>query len=135
MSPLVYVAGPFSAPTREGVERNIERAVLVGIEIARLGACPVIPHANTAHPEFERCQPYEFWLSATRELMFRCDVVLMLDGWERSNGATLEHERALEVGMPVAPNLEALEEWLQLWRQLQGWKVKWQPRSVAKCTC
>jgi hypothetical protein len=64
--PLVYIAGPFSAPTREGVEANIAAAVQVGLDVAALGACPVVPHSNTAHPEFELLQGYEFWIAATK---------------------------------------------------------------------
>src|SRR5687767_6886277 len=44
---LVYVAGSFSAPTRAGVEANIHAAALRGLEVAKLGACPMIPHCNT----------------------------------------------------------------------------------------
>lgn len=111
--PLVYIASPFSAPTRVGVEVNIERAVWVGIELARLGVMPVIPHANTAHPEFERCQPYEFWLAGTLELMRRCDAVVMVKGWKRSRGARAEYEEAIARGMPVFFTLQELQAWLK----------------------
>ena len=111
--PLVYVAGAFSAPTPKGVVRNIERAVAVGIEIARLGACPVIPHSNTAHPEFNRCQSYDFWCAATLGLMRRCDAVVMVEGWERSRGATAERADALSRGMPVHHTLKELQDWMK----------------------
>lgn len=75
---LVYVAGPFSAPTRAGVDVNIARAVAVGLEVAKLDLTPWIPHANTAHPEFEKIQPYPFWISGTTEMLRRCDAMIMV---------------------------------------------------------
>ncbi len=99
---LVYVAGPFSAKTREGIEANIRRAEDVGIEIARGGDFPVIPHANTARPEFERVQDYPFWIEGTLELMRRCDEVVMVPGWEDSKGARGERTEALAMGLPVS---------------------------------
>lgn len=110
---LVYVAGPFSSSTRDGVEANIRAAEDVGIEVARIGACPVIPHANTSRPEFEQLQPYEFWIEATRLLMIRCDAVLMMQNWEKSTGATDERALALELKMPVFYTIEELKLWLE----------------------
>lgn len=115
--PLVYVAGPFSAPDRAGVEKNIEDAVRVGIEIARLGVMPVIPHANTADPWFARVQPYEFWCTGTLELMRRCDAVVMVKGWKRSRGARAEYEEAIARGMPVFFTLQELQAWLDTKRE------------------
>lgn len=53
---MVYIAGPFSAKTRDGVDLNIRRAVDLGLSVAAAGAFPVIPHSNTAHPDFEKLQ-------------------------------------------------------------------------------
>lgn len=87
---LVYVAGPFSAPTREGVEANIRRAVDLAVEVAKLGAYPVIPHSNTADPRFEHVQPYQFWIEATMALLRPCEALITVPGWEKSSGARNE---------------------------------------------
>lgn len=108
---IVYVAGPFSAPTREGIEANIMTASLAGIEVARLGFCPLVPHANTAHPLFEKVQPYRFWIEATTELLRRCDAALFIEGWNRSSGATGEHREAERLGIPRFYQLDELERW------------------------
>jgi hypothetical protein len=63
--PIVYIAGPFSGATRADVERNIASAELAGLAVARMGAFPFIPHANTRHPAFEEAQPYDFWIAGT----------------------------------------------------------------------
>lgn len=110
---LVYIAGPFSAQTREGVELNIQLAVRVGLDVARLGAFPVIPHANTAHPDFEQLQPYSFWIDGTVELLRRCDVVLMVPGWEASGGASKERLTALAMFKPVFLTFEEFEAWFE----------------------
>lgn len=98
---LIYVAGKFSAPTREGVDANIRAAELVGLEVAKLGGYPVIPHANTAHPEFERVQPYQFWIDATKAMLCMCEALMLVEGWEHSSGARGERLVAEERGMPV----------------------------------
>ena len=114
---LIYCAGPFSAPDRAGVEANILRMSLLGVEVAKLGACPMIPHANTAHPEFETVQPYQFWIAATLEQLRRCDAALCAEDWQRSSGARGENAEAIRLGMPVFYSLGELAAWL---RELKG---------------
>lgn len=98
--PLIYIAGKFSAPMRDGVEANIRHAVSWAIEVAKLGGMPVTPHANTAHPDFETVQPYPFWIAGTMALLRRCDAILMIPGWEDSSGARGERAEASRL-MPV----------------------------------
>lgn len=124
---LVYIAGPFS-PTkaqlalfgkavtkymaRRCVEENILRAKLLGVKVAKLGACPMIPHANTDHPDFEEVQPYQFWIEATKEQLRRCDAVLFAEDWEESSGARGENEVAIEESIPRFFSLNDLAGWL-----------------------
>lgn len=110
---LVYVAGRFSAPTREGVEANILAAALVGIEVAKLGAAPVVPHSNTSHPDYEHVQPYQFWIESTLELMRRCNAVVLVAGWEESSGARGEVAEAQRLGLPVFRSVAELAAWLR----------------------
>jgi len=110
---LVYVAGPFSAKVRTGVEENIGRATRLGLEVAKLGACPMIPHANTQHPDFEHVQPYQFWIDATAEQLRRCDAVIFTDDWERSSGARSENELAIAHEIPRFFHLADLAGWLE----------------------
>jgi hypothetical protein len=109
---LVYIAGPFSARTREGVELNIARAVALGVEVARLGAMPVCPHANTSHPEYERVQPYSFWIEGTMLLLRKCDAVMLVPGWENSKGACCEYDDAFQRNVPIFDALGDLDRWL-----------------------
>ena len=108
----VYVAGPFSAKTREGVEANILAAQLLGVEVAKLGAYPVIPHANTSHPDFEVVQPYAFWIEGTMWQLRQCDAVMLTPNWESSSGARGEVADAQARGVPVFTSLDDLKAWL-----------------------
>ena len=109
--PLVYVAGPYSAPDRAGVEANILRATACGIELARIGCMPVVPHANTSHAAYEQAQPYQFWIDGTMRLLRACDCVMLVPGWEESKGARGEKAEAERLGIPVYWALWAVENW------------------------
>lgn len=81
----VYVAGPYRGPNRWVVHQNIQLAEALGMQVACLGAVPVIPH--TMYSAFDGTITNEFWLEATLELLRRCDALLLVPGWERSVGA------------------------------------------------
>ena len=108
---LIYVAGPYRAALPYQIQTNIHRAWRLGVEVAKLGAMPVIPHANTAH--MDGLQSDDFWLEATLQLMRRCDAVLVTPDWERSFGARGEVEEAKRLGIPVFYGLSTLEGWLR----------------------
>lgn len=111
---LVYVAGPFSAPEPRCSFDVAFHACAVGLEVAKLGACPWIPHANTALPEFEKVQPYQFWIDATELQRQKCDALLTLEGWEKSSGARKEVAAARASGQPVFHRLQDLSKWLEV---------------------
>jgi len=106
--PLVYIAGPYRAPTRFETEANIHAAESYGIEVAKMGAYPVIPHANT-RGYFEDTQPDHFWLRATLRLMAKCDAVLLMANWLVSAGARLERAQASNMKMPILASLADLK--------------------------
>lgn len=109
MQPLIYVAGPYRAATRDDIARNIDAARAVGISAAALGWFPVIPHANTAHMEIDLPGlGDDFWLAGTLEMMERCDAVVLVPGWQNSAGTRGEIIRAEELGIPIFRTLDAL---------------------------
>ena len=100
MTLLVYIAGPYRAPTTWGIQKNIHNARLWGVVVARAGAYPMIPHSNTAHFD-GAVDGDDFWLQGTLEMMRRCDGVLLIDGWMRSTGACEEERQAAALGIPL----------------------------------
>lgn len=107
---VVYVAGPYRAPTVWQVTRNIERAREAGLEVAKLGAVPLVPHMTCALYDGE--QSDEFFLAAALELLRRSDVVLVLPGWERSSGTRGEIAEAGRRRIPVLFSVDGLRTWL-----------------------
>lgn len=100
--PVIYIAGPYRAATRAGIELNIQTARRVGALAALKGWSPIIPHANTGHlDEVLPDMPDQFWLDATLELMRRCDAVLLCPGWKNSSGTQAELFEARRLALPV----------------------------------
>src|SRR5262245_31906922 len=120
MSILVYVVGPFSAPTRAGVEANIDRAERVGLELARLGYFPIIPHTNTRHPEFSKAQEYGFWVAGYLKVLAACRAVVMVPGWQVSEGASKEYAEAARIGIRVFETVSELEAWARGYAIIDG---------------
>ena len=117
---IIYVAGRFSAPTREGVEANILAAVDVALDVARIGGFPLTPHANTAHPLFEKFQPYSFWVEGYIELVRRSDALITVPNWKGSTGARGEVELAYSLDKPVFYTVEKLKQWLDECQKAQA---------------
>jgi len=115
--PLVYIAGPYRADTAWEVEGNIRRAEEVAYRVARCGALPVCPHANS-RGYFQGCAPEGFWLAAYLALLERLDALFLIDGWRASDGSVAEFDRAVDRGLPIfyEPDYEALQAWIARWR-------------------
>lgn len=98
---LVYIAGPYRADTVEAVKLNIESAKKTALLVLEKGYYPVTPHLNSALFELLANVDDQFYLDHTLELMERCNAVVMSQGWQESQGATAEYERAKEIKQTV----------------------------------
>jgi hypothetical protein len=107
---VVYVAGPFRGANSWEIEQNIRRAEALALDVWRMGAAVICPHANTRF--FQGAADDEVWLSGDLEILSRCDAVLLTPDWERSAGAMEERETALNLGIKVLYTLRELDEWL-----------------------
>ena len=109
--PLVFVTGPYSAPTAEGVVENIERALDIGRALFRKGYFPLVPHVLVREyytPEDDsELFGYEPLMQYTLALLSRCDILLRYDS---SPGADRECARAQELGIPVYFDIEELPD-------------------------
>lgn len=112
---LVYIAGPFRGATPWDVHCNVHEAELLGLEVAKLGIYPVIPHAMTRN--FDKLLTDQFWLDGTLELMMRCDALITTERWNLSSGARTEVEtmRSLFPHKQVFHSLDSLKAWKELY--------------------
>ncbi len=110
---IVYIAGPFRGKTTWQVEQNVRHAETVGLEVARMGAMPMIPHTNTRF--FDGELPDEFWLKGTLALLERCDAIVMVGQWQLSTGAMGELTWATEHNLPhfYEHHMDALSAWIR----------------------
>jgi len=115
----VYVAGPYTAPTRWEEEQHVRRAEAVGYRVAQVGAYPVIPHTN-ARPLFSDLHDAAWWYAATIAELRTCDAVIMVSGWRQSVGAVGEKHEAETLGIPVFLHIRELTDWLKRWHEKGG---------------
>lgn len=113
---LAYIVGPFRGSSHWMVAENIHAARRVSLAAAYAGYMPVCPHSNTSEFDGVEGIPGSFWLEGTLEMMRRCDVVVLCDGWEKSDGSIEEIKEALKMGKPVGfiyllPNGEQIHGW------------------------
>lgn len=119
---LIYIAGPYTPVTHDvnghaqphfpvayNVRLAAETAHAVVGSFAQAGIFPVTPHMNTAffeetHPDV----PAEYWLDGTRELMLKCDAVLLINhpALDTSAGTRAEVVAALNANIPVYTSIE-----------------------------
>ena len=85
---ILYIAGPYKAKTTHGVFRNIMEARR-RMEWAWVnGYIPICPHTNSAFTD--GLVDEEVILSGYCRLVAGCDAIMMIDGWEESNGSIEE---------------------------------------------
>lgn len=109
MTPVVYIAGRFRGPTAWDIEQNVRRAEEFALTVARAGAMPLIPHANTRY--FHGQCDDQFWIDGTAELLVRCDALALVpENWQGSAGTRGELQIAAAQGMLIfAPTREDFE--------------------------
>lgn len=95
LRPLIYVAGPYTAPDPVA---NTRRAIEVGERIERIGADVFIPHLSLLWALVSPA-PYERWCERDNAVLDRCDALFRMRG--ESPGADAETLRASERRIPV----------------------------------
>ena len=94
---LVYVSGKYSGD----IDANIMAARAVAIDLWEMGHVAQCPHLNTAHFERDCRVPYEAYIAGDLRMVCGCDAMVMIEGWEASNGARIEKEYAEKLHIPV----------------------------------
>jgi len=98
---LVYIAGPYRAEGPEAVAANVARARDVAVQLLREGYHVICPHAMTHEMEHYPGLTDETFLRNGLEQLRRCDAVVMLQGWQHSEGSVREYEAAMAWGKQV----------------------------------
>lgn len=108
---IFYVSGAYSAPTAEGRLANVNEAIRIGLELAKRGHIPFIPHLLHFVDEIaKKCQceltwsDYMVWDLA---LLDKCDALFLCN---RSPGADIEHGMARLHGKLCFHDLEDVPE-------------------------
>lgn len=100
--PIVFVAGPYSAPTEEEVKRNIKNAINIGRILFEKGYYPIVPHVLVReyyNPEDKHgIFGYEPMMHYTQSIISKCDILLFID---HSPGADRELKFAEDLGKPI----------------------------------
>jgi len=123
--PVIYIAGPYRAPTPWQVLANVRAAQEVALAVWKMGAVALCPHSNTGL--FDGECPDEVWLQGDLELLRRSDAILMMGKWQYSQGASAEYRAAQQLGLPIF-NEPAVTD-----SELHDWIVEWK-RATSEAT-
>jgi hypothetical protein len=110
----VYVAGAYQATNALEMLANIARGVQAGLQVWKAGFAPYVPwldismHIANPCPEsttIEECYEWSMsWLEVS-------DAILIVPGWEESQGTLKEIARACQLGIPVFYSIKDLIKW------------------------
>ena len=98
---LVYVSGKYSGDSHEEISDNILKARKVAIELWEQGHAVICPHLNTSHMEVDCHIHYDNYIEGDLMMIARCDAMVMLSGWEDSQGAVIEKGYAENLRIPI----------------------------------
>ncbi|MFX1415244.1 MAG: DUF4406 domain-containing protein [Promethearchaeota archaeon] len=98
----IYVAGPYTAPTREEMEENVQKAIDVGIELWRKGHFPLIPHllhwVDLRAEELGVPMGWNDYMLWDAPWLDHCEALLLV---AKSKGALIELEHATQKGLII----------------------------------
>lgn len=117
-SKIVFIAGPLSAESTEGMRENVRIAESYQQALAKCGVYSYCPHAHT-HWRVESGQDisgdfYHDWHMAFLNAV--CGAVVALPGWQNSKGSMMDVEEAKQKGMPLfepasLDDLDTIVQW------------------------
>ena len=96
---VAYISGSYRSNAINGIYENIQKARQVALKYWNLGYAVICPHLNTAFMDGS-CGDH-IWLQGDIEILKRCDVIVLLNGWIKSEGAREEYKAALAHGLVI----------------------------------
>lgn len=104
----IYVSGPYSSPTQQGILDNCAHAASHAIQVAKAGAHPILPHTS-----IPGAADYATAMQVCKNQLLYCHAIYLIPGWEDSPGAAMERDWAVSVGMPVLKSMHEVQAWLK----------------------
>ena len=112
-----YIAGPYTADTKEQVDKHIDRAAEAASYYYKMGYAVYCPHLQTSYIDQHYNQgeelEYNDWMRNDIYWLEKCDVIVFLPGWEKSKGAKIERLIAEAMGKSIL-------EWEPGYRKIRG---------------
>lgn len=96
---VVYIAGPYTADNDVEIAFNIIKARDVAKKYWRLGYAVVCPHMNSSN--FHTDIDPTIFLPAYLEILKRCDILILMENWNKSVGAIAEKACAEVNGIEI----------------------------------
>lgn len=96
---IAYISGPYRSGTVNGIYENIQKARAIALKYWRLGYAVICPHINTAFMDGENDS--DMFLAGDIEILKRCDIIVMMPGWGKSEGAIEEYKEAVNCDLEI----------------------------------
>ena len=112
---VVYISGKYSGE----IEKNIQKAREMAIQVWEAGFTALTPHLNTYRFEIDCKCNYEDYIQGDLALLTCCDAILLLEGWGDSKGAIIERDFAIDNHLNVFYSLNELKQFYEV-RQSTG---------------
>lgn len=110
---VIYVSGNCGD---KDISENIYKVREAAIQIWEAGYTPLAPYLSTAQYWKDCFCSQKEYLEGIIELLYRCDAIYMLDGWEDSELAHEERNHALAEMLPIAYTIEQLNDHFKDWK-------------------
>lgn len=94
---IIYISGKIRDDSLFKQECNIIDAMSVALECWKLGYPTICPHGNTHL--FDGELTWEEFITGDLLILDRCDIIIMVEGWQESTGAMRERQYAHMRGM------------------------------------
>lgn len=108
---LIYVAGPYRASSENMILANITRARYWATLIWKAGGVAICPHLNSFL--MGGVVPVETFLEGDKEIISRCDAILMTGAWRESEGSVIEWNHANRIGKPILTSMAQVRDFLK----------------------
>jgi len=98
---VCYVAGPYRAANIHLQIKHIRAAEEIGKELWFYGFVPIIPHKNAELMEGAYGLGHKEFLKGDLAILDLCSFVVVIPGWQYSEGTLEEIKRAQNNGQPI----------------------------------